>query len=183
MIFEKKEIILKDGREAILKTPDTVDAEKMLNYIKQACGETDYLIRYPEEWNNSVAEEEMWVSSLRNSLNNLAIACYVDGEVAGNCEIIFMSSIKNSHRASVHIGILKDYWNLGIGSAMFEELIRAAENRDGVEIMELEFIEGNDRARHLYEKFGFKVVSEKPNAFMLKDGTMLKEFYMQKYLR
>ena len=48
---------------------------------------------------------------------------------------------------------------------------------------ELEFIKGNDRARHLYEKFGFRVVSEKPNAFKLKDGTYRNEFYMQKYLR
>ena len=49
--------------------------------------------------------------------------------------------------------------------------------------MELEFIEGNDRAKHLYEKFGFRVVAEKPNAFKLKDGTYRNEFYMQKYLR
>lgn len=82
---------------------------------------------------------------------------------------------------TIAIAILKDYWNLGIGSAMFEELVAAAQNR-GTEIMELVFIEGNDRARHLYEKFGFRVVSEKPNAFKLKDGTYRNEFYMQKYL-
>ena len=49
---------------------------------------------------------------------------------------------------TIAIAILKDYWNLGIGSAMFEELVAAAQNR-GTEIMELVFIEGNDRARHL----------------------------------
>ena len=102
-------------------------------------------------------------------------------EVAGNCEISFRGGMKTSHRATIAIAILKDYWNLGIGSAMFEELVAAAQNR-GTEIMELEFIEGNDRARHLYEKFGFRVVSEKPNAFKLKDGTYRNEFYMQKYL-
>lgn len=35
---------------------------------------------------------------------------------------------------------------------------------------------------HLYEKFGFRVVSERPNAFKLKDGTYLSEIYMQKCL-
>ena len=83
--------------------------------------------------------------------------------------------------ATIANAILKDYWNLGIGSAMFEELVSAAQNR-GTEIMELEFIEGNDRARHLYEKFGFRVVCERPNMFKLKDGTYRSEFYMQKYL-
>ena len=143
MIFEDKPITLKDGRTAILKSPCVEDAEKLLNYIKTSCGETEYLARYPEEWNTTVEQEEAWVNRLRSSPDTLGITCYVDGEVAGNCEISFRGGMKTSHRAT---------------------------------------IEGNDRARHLYEKFGFRVVSEKPNAFKLKDGTYRNEFYMQKYL-
>ena len=97
------------------------------------------------------------------------------------CEISFRNGIKTSHRATIAIAILKDCWGIGIGSAMFEELVAAAQNR-GTEIMELEFIEGSERAKHLYEKFGFRIVSERPNAFKLKDGTYLREIYMQKYL-
>ena len=181
MVFEEKKVPLRNGQTAILKSPCVEDAEKMLNYVTKACGETDYLLRYPEEWNISVEQEEGWVNRLRSSPDTLAITCYVDGEVAGNCEISFRSGIKVSHRATIAIAILRDYWNLGIGSAMFEELIAIAKER-GTEIMELEFIEGNERARHLYEKFGFHVVSEKPNAFKLKDGSYQKDIYMQKYL-
>ena len=158
MIFEEKTIILKDGRTAILKSPCVEDAEKLLNYIKKSC-----------------------INRLRSAPDTLGITCYVDGEDAGNCEISFRGDMKVSHRATIANAILKDYWNLGIGSAMFEELVSAAQNR-GTEIMELEFIEGNDRARHLYEKFGFRVVCERPNMFKLKDGTYRSEFYMQKYL-
>ena len=182
MIFEDKNITLKDGRTAVLKSPCVCDAEKMLHYIQKSCGETDFLARYPEEWNITVEHEEAWVNRLRNAPDSLAITCYVDGEVVGNCEINFRGGIKTSHRATVAIAVLKDYWNLGIGSAMFAELVGAARDR-GTEIMELEFVEGNDRARHLYEKFGFLVVAEKPNAFKLKDGSYRSEFYMQKYLR
>lgn len=46
--------------------------------------------------------------------------------------------------------------------------------------MELSFIEGNIRAQHLYKKFDFHIIADIPNAFKLKDGTYLKEFYMQK---
>lgn len=126
-------------------------------------------------------QEEAWVNRLLASPDTLAITCYVDGEVAGNCEISFRGGMKTSHRATIAIAILREYWTLGIGSAMLEELVAAAQKR-GTEIMELEFVEGNERAKHLYEKFGFRVVSEKPNAFKLKDGTHLSEFYMQKYL-
>lgn len=181
MIFEEKPIVLKDGRTAVLKSPCVGDGEKMLNYIKKACGETEFLLRYPEEWNIPVEQEEAWINRLRCSPDTLGITCYVDGEVAGNCEITFRSGMKTSHLATIAIAILKEYWNLGIGSAMFEELVAAAQNR-GTEIMELEFIEGNERAKHLYEKFGFRVVSQKPNVIKCKDGTYLSQFYMQKLL-
>ena len=44
-------------------------------------------------------------------------------------------------------------------------------------------MEGNERARALYEKYGFKIVGERPNAFKLKDGRLLKEYFMQKELK
>ena len=48
--------------------------------------------------------------------------------------------------------------------------------------MELEFTKGNERAKALYEKFGFEIVSEKPNVYKLKDGTYQSIVNMQKYL-
>ncbi|MDD6927077.1 MAG: GNAT family N-acetyltransferase, partial [bacterium] len=104
MIFEDKQITLKDGRTAILKSPCVEDADKMLHYIKNACSETDFLVRYPEEWNSvSVASEEKWIRNLRKSQNALAITCCVDSKIAGNCEINFRGGLKTSHRATVAI--------------------------------------------------------------------------------
>lgn len=181
MQFPEKTILLKNGKTAILKSPGVEDAEKMLRYIQTACAETDFLARYPEEREISIPDEEAWIRRQLSSPDTLSITCYIDGEIAGNCELNFRSSIKTAHRAAIAIAILRDYWGLGIGSVMFEQLIAAARSR-GVEIMELEFIEGNDRARQLYEKFGFRIVSKKPNAFKLKNGTYQNEFYMQKNL-
>ncbi|MBQ8497767.1 MAG: GNAT family N-acetyltransferase [Clostridia bacterium] len=183
MIFNEKTITLKNGTIAVLKSPSIGDGEKMLNYIKTACGETDFLLRYPEEWEGfSIENEEKWIKNIRNSNNNLAITCYIDGEVAGNGEISFRMGKKAGHRASLAIAILKKYWGLGIGSAIFEELLAAADARERIEIVELEFIEGNDRAQALYEKFGFSIVCERPNALKLKDGRTVKEIFMQKIL-
>ena len=57
---------------------------------------------------------------------------------------------------------------------MFAELISVVEAGPEIEIIELEFVGGNDRARTLYEKFGFKIDGERPNAYKLKDGSFLK---------
>lgn len=51
----------------------------MLNYIKKSCGETDFLARYPEEWNITLEQEEAWVNRLRSAPDTLGITCYIDG--------------------------------------------------------------------------------------------------------
>ena len=90
MVFNEKTIILKDGRNAVLKSPSPEDAEKLLKFIRQACGETDFLARYPEEWDITAEQEAAWINNLRSSPNTLPIACYVDREIVGNCDIQLM---------------------------------------------------------------------------------------------
>ena len=112
------------------------------------------------------------------STNEAMIMCVVDGRVVGNCEISFFRGMKTRHRASIGIALISEFWNQGIGTKMFEEMIRLAENREGVIQIELEFVEGNARARHLYEKMGFRITGVKPDALRLKDGTLLNEYLM-----
>ncbi len=183
MVFNEKELILKDGRLAALKTPETSDADKMLTYIRTACGETEFLMRYPEEWDSvTVQSEEQWIESGRSSQNQFSLSCYIDGEIAGHCSLTFGANIKTAHIATVAIAIIKKYWGLGIGSAFFTEMIAAAKAR-GTEIIELEYLEGNERAKKLYHKFGFSEVAVRPNAIRLKDGRHLSSVYMQKHLQ
>jgi RimJ/RimL family protein N-acetyltransferase len=86
--------------------------------------------------------------------------------------------MKTRHRASVAIALLKEFWNQGIGTRMFREMIRIAEANPNLLQMELEFVEGNARARALYEKMGFRITGVHPNAIRLKNGTLLNEYSM-----
>ena len=181
MLFQRKTITLKNGKSAILRNPRVEDAKELLQCIIQACGETDNLARYPEEWNMTVEQEETWIQRINESSSTLSILCQVDGVIAGSCEIRFLGNMKTAHRATIAISLLQNFWGLGIGTAMFSELIEAAK-KHGTEILELEFVEGNQRAQKLYERMGFKVISERPNMHKLKAGSYRKEIYLQKYL-
>ena len=179
MYFPPKEITLKDGRTAILRSPVEEDAQGLLDYLYLSSSETDFVLRYPEECGRYTLEKEkeiieMWTTSE----DEFTLTCLVDGKVAGNCNLHFEQRIKTRHRAMVAIALLKEYWGLGIGTKMFEEMIRVCEEREGVLQMELDFIEGNSRARGLYEKMGFRIVGVRPNAIRLKDGTLLNEYSM-----
>ncbi len=177
MIFTAKDIVLKDGRTATLRNAVRSDARRMIDYMKITAAETDFLLAYPEERNYTEEYEGNFLDSSVKSENNLMIACVIGGEIAGNCQIVFHDKIKTRHRATVAIALIKKYWGLGIGTAMFEEMIAVARKR-GISQLELEYIEGNERARRLYEKMGFVKYGERPDSIRLKDGRSLKEILM-----
>ncbi|MBQ6384454.1 MAG: GNAT family N-acetyltransferase [Clostridia bacterium] len=184
MIIQEIAFTLKDGRKALLRSPRDEDVRGMLDYLYQSAGETEFIIRYPEECGKYTPEAEKALFDRINAADNEAmLVCLVDGRVAGNCQIGWTKSIKTRHRASLAIALLKEYWSQGIGTRMFEELIRIAKNNENLLQLELEFVEGNSRARALYEKMGFRIAGIRPNAIRLKNGTLLNEYYMVRELR
>lgn len=179
MIINEVRFKLRDGREALLRSPKEEDVESTLEYLVVSAGETDFILRYPEECGKYTPEGEKKLFEQKNeSPNEAMIMCVVDGKVVGNCEIGFFKGMKTKHRASIGIALISEFWNQGIGTKMFEEMIRLAENREDVLQIELEFVEGNARARHLYEKMEFRITGVRPNAIRLKDGTLLNEYTM-----
>lgn len=179
MLITESEFTLKDGRKALIRSPREEDIPGMLEYLYVSSGETDFLLRYPEECGRYTEEgEKVLFEKVNASDNEAMIVCLVEGKVAGNCHIAWNNRIKTRHRASVAIALLKDYWNQGIGTRLFRELIKIAESNENILQMELEYIEGNSRARALYEKMGFRITGVGVNAIRLKDGTLLNEYHM-----
>ncbi len=184
MIIRDIEFTLKDGRKALLHSPKDEDIRGMLDYLNISAGETEFILRYPEECGRYTPEGEKELFDRVNAADNEAmLVCLVEGRVAGNCQIVWKKNIKTRHRAAVAVALLKEYWNQGIGTRMFEEMIRIAEGNENILQMELEFIEGNVRARALYEKMGFRITGVKPDAIRLKDGTLLNEYAMVRKIR
>ena len=126
----------------------------------------------------SVDGERRFLEEYNGSDSGALIGCFVDGRLAGTCDITFQTDFKARHRGSTGIALLREFWNLGIGTAMFRAMIELARSREGVTQLELEFIEGNFRARALYEKMGFRVRAVLPDAIRLADGTLLNEYRM-----
>ncbi len=184
MNLEPVSFTLKDGRSAILRSPGAEDCDGMLDYLYTSTAETEFLLRYPEECGTFTPEKERALLEAKKEADNeIMIACVIDGKIAGNCQIGWSTNLKMKHRANVAIALLKDYWNLGIGTRMFEEMIRIAKENPDILQIELEFIEGNSRARALYEKVGFRVTGVRPDAIRLKDGRLLNEYTMMLKIR
>lgn len=184
MVIDNIEFFLKDGRRAVIRNATADDAQGMLDYLNISAGETEYILRYPEECSKYTLEGEKKLFEERNASPNAEmLVCEVDGEIAGNCEIAWSNKLKTRHRASVAIALISKYWGQGIGTKMFETLIRIAEGNPDILQMELEYVEGNNRARGLYEKMGFRITGIRPNGIRLKDGTLLNEYLMTREIK
>ena len=181
MELKQKTIRLKDGRKAVIRSAQPGDAAEMVTFMQTTAGETEYLLRYPEECTMSEAGEAALLDGVLNSPDQVMPCCFVDGVLAGNAMLTMNSRIKTRHRGSVAIGLLEKFWGLGIGTALFREMIAIAKER-GLDHLELDYIEGNDRARRLYEKMGFIETARIPDVFRLKDGSFRKSILMMKKL-
>ena len=171
MKIESKKVRLKDGRSCLLRSPEMDDAEQLVEYVKAISGETDFTIRYPEEADIPVEQEKFFLQHFTDSSRDMMIIAEVEGKIAGNCQLseIGRGRIKVRHRCSMAIGLYKEYWGLGIGSALMELLEEKAVEL-GYEQMELEVISSNERAKGLYTKMGFVKTGEIPDAMKYKGG-------------
>lgn len=183
MIYSPTTLKLKDGRQAILRSPEKKDAADLIRYLQTVTGETEFLSKNSDECFNDVKGEENWIESANSSPDAIIICCEVDGKIIGNCDLQFFSKQKSRHRVVLGIAIMKAYWGLGIGTEMFRIMIETAKAHPYTEIMELQCVDSNTRARKLYEKMGFTVVASLPDALLLSDGQYHAEIFMQKKLK
>ena len=177
MVFDQKRILLKDGRTAIFRSPRLEDASTLLTLFKSCAEETPYLLTSPEDIHFTEDQERSFIERVISSQTECMILCFIDGKLAGDCSINRLVYAKSHHRGTVGIGLLREFWGLGIGTAMFEEMIQIAHNWE-LEQLELAFLEGNERGQALYEKMGFHITGFIPNAIHLSDGSILKEYQM-----
>ncbi len=156
----------------------------MIDFLYKTAEETEFIMRYPEECSRYTTQKELELfEQFNESSNRTMLCCFVDGKLAGNCSIHWRDFIKDRHRAELGIAILEEYWNLGIGTKLLKEAIKIAKNNKNILQVELGFVEGNNRARALYEKIGFKITGIFLDRIQLKDGTLLSEYWMMKKIR
>ena len=182
MNFEPRTILLKDGRNCILRPTHPNDSEQMIDYLKTTANETPYLLRYPDEVTYTLENEREILGQVLESRDSVMMVAVVDDVIAGNCAINGLGNKRKiRHRCSLAIALKKEFWNLGIGTAMISYTTTLAK-QIGYEQMELEVVDENTRAAQLYEKCGFRENGRHVRALKYDDGVYRDELIMSKLL-
>lgn len=183
MRIETKEYEL-DGHKLVFRSAEKEDAKMLLPYLKRVCGETRFLMREADECKDmTVEQEEAFILSYTDNEHACLILAELDGKHVGNASFDAAgSSRRNLHRAHIGIALYLDYTGMGIGKKLFALLLETIQ-KCGFESAELTVIEGNDRAIHMYESFGFTEAGRIPKANKYDDGTYADDIFMVKELK
>ncbi len=182
MIFEKKQINLKDGRTCILRPAEAKDSEALIEALRIVSSETPFLLRNEDEVTMTVEAEEQFLKTKSGHPREIMMVADVDGVLSGNCVIMSVGELRRiSHRCRFAISLKKAYWGLGIASALMDYAFSLAKEM-GYEQVELEVVDGNDRAKRLYERFGFWETGKHYRSIKYDDGSYRDEYTMVKIL-
>jgi ribosomal protein S18 acetylase RimI-like enzyme len=175
-----REFEARDGRKVILRTPTWEDLDDMLDFINSLVEEEAMILMEVKQTRD---QEVDW---LARSLSNMEkdrtvrVVAEVDGRMVGQCEVS-VGPGRKSHVGTLGISVKQGYRDVGIGQELMREAERHA-GKLGVEKIVLEVFATNDRAIHVYEKMGYRVVGRVPGEIRYKgdyvDGlNMLKDIY------
>lgn len=182
MKFEHRTITLKDGRTCTLCPTYPEHAADMIEYLKITAAETPFLLRNPDEVNYTLEGEKELLANMLENERAVMMVAVVDGKIAGNCSLNGLGVRRRIlHRSSLAIALKKEFWNLGIGTAMLQYVSELA-RQIGYEQIELEVVEGNEAAIRVYKKCGFEETGKHVRALKYDDGTYRDEFVMSKVL-
>ncbi len=178
MIYNKV-LILKDGRECIIRNGTEADGRGTLNNFILTHEETDNLIQYPDEIKYTVEDEAKLMKTKAESPDMVELLAVVEGKIVGIAGIDPIGrSYKLKHRANFGISIEKACWGLGIGRALMEGCIECAK-KAGYKQVELDVRADNTNAIALYESMGFVEYGRNPLGFNSRITGMEELVYMR----
>lgn len=139
----------------LIREAEGKDAEAIIEYCKIVGGQTDNLTMGSEGLPFTVEQEKTMLEESLSSNRSIFLTAYKDNRLVATANISAKINKRMSHKATLGISVLKEYWGEGIASSLMNELINFAKSTS-IEIIDLKVRSDNERAINLYKKFGFE---------------------------
>lgn len=173
---------LKDGREVLIKSPDSKDWEKVRDFLELIKIESQNTFQFPGQ---PVLTQE----KAQNRINDYSPAktkMIVNAEYAGRfiAQMDFgpVHPIEDhpwlKHNCYFGMTVIKEFWQQGIARKLLEILEREAKKL-GYTHIRAEVRASNTRGVKLYTNFGFKITGAKEE-FAFIDGKFHDDLYITK---
>lgn len=147
-----------------------------INLLRRMPGVFENILGIPSE---RIQRNEEFIAALDASAHSfVAVTTAADGSemIIGNAGLSVSAIPRTRHVGSIGLMVHRDYQDQGVGSALMATLLDVADNWLMLVRVELTVFTDNERAIHLYEKFGFEKEGLK------RKGAIRRGEYADEYL-
>ncbi|MGD6793132.1 N-acetyltransferase family protein [Metabacillus indicus] len=153
----------------IIRAAEPEDAKELSEVRWKIDGETENLDRVQGVAHLNEHRFRQLIMDDSKKMCNLLMVAEADGKISGFSRCEGSSLQRLAHQAEFGVGVLQEYWGLGIGKNLLKESIAWAEAA-GLKKMTLKVLQTNEKAIKLYESCGFEVEGILKNDKFLSDG-------------
>ncbi len=147
---------LKNGQKAIVRQAVTEDIPFLKEAIKAYVLESPYQVLTIEEFEDTFADYQYRIISRDHMAGSVIFVADVEGMIVGNIDFTPNNRKRLAHSGNIGMGIMANWRNIGLGSAMLDTLIKWAKKNRSIEKLCLQVYADNAAAIRLYEKFDFR---------------------------
>lgn len=151
-----KEVTLKNGKTVLIRQAEVADAQHLLDCVKKYIPQSEYIPKLEQEIVITVEQEREWINSFLIHNNSLLLVAEYENLVIGNIDLTGNRRKVMEHTAVIGMGMLKEWRNSGLGTALLDTAIEWARQNPVLELIWLQVYTANKAALHLYRKMGFE---------------------------
>ena len=133
------------------------DARDMLTLGLAVTGEGTGMTALPEDLPKTVDAEQKYFREFTAPANNIVIVAEIDGRIVAAVNVRSPVRRKLLHNATLGISVLPEFQGRGIGRLLMDAVVTWARANPVITRLRLGVLSDNDRAKPLYESFGFVV--------------------------
>lgn len=152
------------------------DAEKIIAFLNQVGGETDFLTFGLDGFPISKEEEIIIIKKCLNLSSSLMLIGKIDYQIVSQLFIEVSPQPRLAHIGHLGLSVNKDNWGKSIGSRMLTEAIYWAKKRKLAKL-QLQVRTDNISAIHLYTKFNFTIEGKIAHSLKI-DHILYDDFLM-----
>ena len=169
---------LSPDTHVLIRVARPADAASLIAHRRRSCTESCFLAFYPDEISDDVEAQARIIEAAGEDPHRAILVATTGDEVIGFAGYLPAGpGRKAAHRAGIALSVDEAHAGRGIGRALLAALADHA-RASGIRQLELGVYEQNERARRLYERFGFTTSGHIPAAYVHDDGSVHDEVQM-----
>lgn len=168
---------LKNGKKLEIRKICDRDAFEIVDVWTRIGGETENLTFGREDFYFTPEQQKNFINNIMYRENCLYICGLLDGKIVSVLSFITSNNKRLMHRGDLGIGVLKDYWGIGVGNALMDYFFRWAVSSGTIKKVDLEVREDNTAAIALYNRWNFETEGKIERGLCI-DGRFVDLYHM-----